>query len=224
MGILALVKRRRVVTISGLRFLVGPPTVETVRLALEIFSAEIYNAAKGYRTAGDDVQFGLDEIIPTFLSAPRIGRLLETCVEVNGGCPGDVEAAANSNPLTAEGLSRFVLKLCNIQRIVESLNLDDTVREIDKRTEQGEAPSAEDEEAVDDTQTIGIVRMGLVFGQPPHAVMRWSYEEFLATAEAVIAMTPPANTNGDGTSYLTDAEMLNLGPRLGFGCGSKPDA
>ncbi len=206
-----LIPKRRFVDVGGRRYLCRPPAWSTVRLVLELYPAEILALAKGFR--GIERRPKVQEVLPLFVDR-RMAAILPTCVEIVGGRPGDLEECVSSDPGLASILCGEVLRLCDPERIVRSLNLDAAVDEILERKapEDGAA-------APDPVHALGACVLAKTFSVPPHEVLGWPYEEILELAEAVPYLLEPRpsehRTQEDGIDASSmSAEVLNAMNRV----------
>lgn len=135
----------------------------------------------GQKFAQDQATVTVDLALPYFLAdLVRLGRLLESCVQVHQGGAGEVEEAVAGSAELARRLCLGVLEICDLSRIVSSLNLDQALEE----AEADEAPEPASGDELD-VQVMGVATLARAFGAAPHEVMTWPYQEFLELAPCV---------------------------------------
>ncbi len=157
---------RRVVLAGGRRFVCRPPTVRTVDRAMAMFEPEIL----ALHAAAREVPLTAGEVLRVVAGDRRMAEVLDTCVEVWGGAPGElVELTGGNRELQVE-LAQAVLELCNPGWICATLHLDDVLEAPD------EVPAVTDEPT---TQDAVVCRIAAAFGRPPHEVIDWPYAVFV---------------------------------------------
>lgn len=194
MSLLALCGRRVQVRRGDRVFVVRPPTVATVVVALATLRDEITAIAKAAKEVPGilDRDSWVATLSPavTVGSATAIGAALETCISVIGGAPGDVEAAVLEDHGLRLELVVAVFSLTSLQKLLP----DETARAVlTESTREPEGQSFED----------SIYAAASVLGVPPHELADWPFEVFLRALE-VEAERHEARGNGESAGVAGD--------------------
>jgi hypothetical protein len=148
--------------------------VETIDRACDLFALEIYALGRAYYHDGQKLVADPDGVIAVLFTGRRGAALLATCVRSPGVSIGDELA---DQPETQQALARAVCRLCDIRRIIRSLNLrETTARDVTRlEPEPGEPqPSALDQ---------AVAMLARLYGGSPWSIMRWPYEALLTCTE-----------------------------------------
>lgn len=158
--------RRVRVPVAGGIITCRPPTLETVRLFLELFSAELGALTSIGKDAFDSLgPSPADTLIPFFADEDRAKAVLETCCDADW----QIFAVAKKDDLIA--CYRAVIGLCDIRRVIASLDLGGE--------EGATAPAGPD------PHDEALVVLGEKFGVSPLSIMQWNYEAFLTVCETL---------------------------------------
>lgn len=189
--------RRRTITVGGRRIVVRPPTVETVRLFLELFAIEIGAVVVSIRKNGaPEIDAAVDSMLPLFLTDWRILAVLETCSDLTP------ELAEILPPSAVKQLAETLLSLCDVERVIRSLNIATD----DSPAATSSGPDPHDQ---------AFVTLGEKFGVAPHTICEWPYEAFLTTCDTLAAMAEEA---ARGAQQEAQRPFLDerVGPLMGI--------
>ena len=169
-------RNERVVVIDGRRWICRPPTVSTVARLLLLYGPEVWATSRAYYvdgTIGKDVD--ARSILDAFIGDARAARVLDTCVSLHGGAPGEAaELIAASVALQAE-LSAAVLSLCNPRRIAASLHLDVAATK-DPLAREPEPQDGDEPSSLE----ASILMLAERYRCSPLDVAEWPYEAYLS--------------------------------------------
>lgn len=217
----SLMDGRTVVTHGGRRFVCRAPSCRTVILALSHFSLQILGARLTFRKnpaafAGLSAQMRAGLVLREIPaeSWPAVGQVLESCCELYGGAPGEIEEllAAEGGRTLASELIAGVAALCDVGRLVEACELDKRVEELESDEELPEATAGDDGPL---PMEIIVTRIAERFGQAPHQVMEWPYVEVIDLCESILpAIAKAGKPRGPEIFGLTTEEWGKEGVTL----------
>lgn len=197
--------QRTVVLDGGRRYVCRPPTVHTVMLALTYFEAE-FRAVHAAAHAGETpLELGLEEIVRV-CAGTRLARVLDTCVEIWGGAPGELPELVARDVELQVRLALAVLDLCDPAWIYRNLG-------IDLSAAPGEAGEISDEPSAMDG---AICAIAAAFGRPPAEIPRWPYAAFARAvqlgygAHGEAPAAAPADTRGDAPPEALEALGIHV--------------
>ena len=157
------------------KFICTPPTYQTVLAFVDRFATKIYGV---HEASKRDPSMTTRETLVTFFAAEElIGEVLETCVELHGGCPGDVIDCCKAHPLLIIKLMNGVLATCNIDNIIKAMDLKVAFepKERDPMEFGADAPPV---------QMYGIKDLSFEYKVPPHVIMEeWPFEQIVALSQ-----------------------------------------
>lgn len=187
--------RSAVASLEGRRFLCRPASLHTLELALSLFGGEIAKVAQAYYAGGAPEEADpVEALIPLFFQDQRGAELLDSCVELIGGQPGElVEVLANRFEAQAE-LARIVALLSDLPRVVRWLNLEKSL---------DPAPTPPDPDGIPPLDAVAAALAG-IHHVSPFIVFTWP-------ADAVVALfdlLPDGDEAGGSISASASAEAL----------------
>lgn len=163
----------RVVNVGGRRCVCRPPTLAVVHRFLSLFWAEVAATASAYGQGAEWDVSPIDDLLSLFTRDERCDWVLCQCVD-------DYDSGDEA---TRETLCRAVLSLCDVSRIVASLNLDAAgptiAKVLDNRID-------EDAEAAVSEAAIGVCLLAERLNMTPLDVMQLPYEAYLTAREAIV--------------------------------------
>lgn len=166
-------KRERTVTVEGRRFVCRPPTVDTIDRLYGLYGREIWALGHAYYHDGHKEIADPEALFILLLGEERGAELLSTCVTA----PGEtvpVDELLRLMPSAQATLARVVLSLCNVGRIVASLELE---RATDDQVLAGTTEADEDVSGFD----AAVIAIAQAHGCSPMELLEWPYEAFLAS-------------------------------------------
>lgn len=165
----------RAIDVGGRRYVCHPPTLAVVHRFLSLFWAEVAATASAYSSGAEWEASPVDDLLSLFTRDERCDWVLCQCVDDYDS--GD-EAARDT-------LCRTVLSLCDVPRIVASLNLESAAptiaKVLDNRLDE------EDQSAVSEA-AIGVCLLAERLNMTPLEVMQMPYEAYLTARESVVAI------------------------------------
>ena len=188
--------RRKCIEVGGRRFACRPPTVATVDLALEVFGREVWAMGHAYYKGGHTDVAQPVGVISVLCRDARAAEVLATCVEPEG------PDAASLMARDAEArvvLACAVAGLCDVRRVVASLNLAESCAEVpetEATTEDSDGPSALD---------VVVAAVARAYGCSPMNVLDWPYEAYLACVALMQVREAPRDR---GVPFMVDGQSI----------------
>lgn len=205
---------RRLVEHAGRRYLVSPPTVETVVAALCACGAQLAGVRLAWKKAPE--AFAVNPVaacLPFFADEQAVAAVLVTCVEMDDGTRGQLEIALRTDRKLVEALIREGIAMSDVDSLVAFMGLDDYLESLEGRT-AGDT-TADDDVSPDGPSALELLIVGIAerFHVEPLAVMRWPAGMFIAIAEKILPALYPA-PRGQEIGGLTEAEWAAQGVTL----------
>ncbi len=166
----------RVVRVGERRFVCRPPTLEALVRLLMLYPLEV-QAIQGARLEHPELPATLDDLLPLFLAdRARAATVLEACVALHGGVPGEARELLTADAGALEAIARAVVALCDVEALARDLPPPHA-----KDSSPPELPADEQ----DSTWDIALCGVGRAFGVPPHELYAWPAEAVLAAIRIV---------------------------------------
>lgn len=182
--------RRRIVSLDGVAFSVGAPTLQTIGVLVTAYHGEIVNLVEG--RDGLDEAFGdakLDRLLGYFVGDSRILELLPT-VATPLGDPVKAWIAVEKSLTLQRDLCVTSLQLIrNYAGVLQALDVAALLC--------SGRPSARTEQPALDPLSLGVVQVALQFGISPAEVVLWPVELFLAVRAGVSVVEAAAAAEGE---------------------------
>ncbi len=161
----------------GLRYTLSQPTVQAVHRAVILYWPEILAALKLHSSEDPDP---VKTLLPLFtrIGRERLSMVLLGCVVPEQGRPGQMAMDIVRDEKLARLLIQALINCCNIRSVISTLDFSALQEDPDGFT-------AEDVPGLIPEQRFTIMELALIFHQPPHSIMQWSYEAFIQTIEAI---------------------------------------
>ncbi len=212
----------RAVLVRGRRrFVCRAPTVATVFRLVASFPGEVlglYKSASDLSKRGVLVDGGLAAalvvVVPLLLKRrEEFASVLETCVDVWGGAPGELAEALDDVPLVVDLVGACLALVDDLPALVETLHLDKFLasQAMGADAEVDVGPSA---------QVVALAVLARTFSCDPMTVAAWPYEAFVTMAQDVVPYITPKPPGGEVSAsddVLTDAATLSA-----WGAGDPP--
>lgn len=193
-----------VVNRDGILFECRPPTLSTVVTVETLYTAELVSAYLATHTELAAELMGeraptplsdeatVEDLVAMFASTDdRPGKVLETCVTLNGGEPGALVAAVAADKSLAIELATAVVGLVDVDRIIGALGLDTFLRSALGHRRSSAANS--DGQSPWSSAVLGVAR---VYAVDPMVVANdWPFLAFIAAAEQIAAAGSSARPN-----------------------------
>jgi hypothetical protein len=153
------------IRVSGVDYHVGPATLATVAIALELFEIQIEECIRDPARAIDS-----------------LGAIIQTCD------PKDLERAVEGTVALPPGkrypsdmvtLALAILDMTDLVSIARSLGPDPL------STNGGDVDAVTDPEEELSTADVSVITVAARFGCPPHEVYTWPYTSFIAAAKCL---------------------------------------
>lgn len=159
------------------RFIIRKPTCDTIARLTSGFALEITALHTTYHEAGQAGSELLAVALPLFLSdLPRAARVLDSCVELWQGAPGELGDLVSADRPLAQALTVAVLGLSDVPRLCRLLGLDQPPDEAE--------PGLPEEISEPFDLMLGAVADH--FATDPFVVMGWPFEAVHSLLSSVI--------------------------------------
>ncbi|HEY3175679.1 MAG TPA: hypothetical protein VGK94_07955 [Candidatus Polarisedimenticolia bacterium] len=204
--------RRRFVQHADRRYTVTAPTVETIAVALYEFGAEMTGCRMAWQNAPE--LFTPDAVaacMPFFLDDERLAQVLATCVQLDGGSPGQLEACLRQDRPLMVMLLRAGLELADVDRLVGFMGLDLYLESLKAKDAGEDAAAAIGEPPRQDVRPSGpsgfemlIVGVAERFHVEPASVMKWPAELFISVTHEILPALHPKPEGPDVFGQTAD--------------------
>lgn len=193
------------------QFVCGPPTVATVHLALGAFSMEIAALLQTWEKLQGVGSEPREQAIHLFARGPeKLAAVLGTCVRPAE--PGaSLLQAVKADPRVGEDLIRAVLSVCDIDRIVGSLDL--SVMEPSEDAAEVATEDEPDQGPGYDPGDVALIGLCGMTGMKPMEVQDMPYEAYLSALDAATVLRT-GKPSAEQTEVAT-AEQLGALPGVG---------
>ena len=198
MSIASYAAQCRVLVLGGRRYVCRPPTVETVRRFLVAFGYDAL-ALREMARKGNEVVKDYNGIIGVLSVSKLAPWVLESCVTLWGGAPGETEESLTGDSQRCADLMRALCTLCDVEAIAKSITLPEAT-DVELKEEDGP-----------DNQDVAICCLAREYGVAPHTVLDWPYETFV-TALEVLAL---ANQGEQAKEQMTGTDAMQI-PGIGY--------